>query len=235
MPVMSGCKVQEMYCLRILIGPNFDNMNSIFRSAHVSLEKSLMCSKCHTHNIYYVKLLFVPSAAGNLKNAGQLSQEVTLVFLHSPLPISLCGYKSDDNGVLETETKFNKRIAGLVRLYAAMIQTPSPPWDRRPHLLGVNRGWHWLAAVTRASPEPNLACTILFNFLEVAGWALGRDYGLQFRKALHMLCKDVFPRLKRESATTSGPVARLEGLLQETLRRGHLPKPQGCLGERVWD
>lgn len=149
--------------------------------------------------------------------------------------LSLCGYKSDDNGVLETETKFNKRIAGLVRLYAAMIQTPSPPWDRRPHLLGVNRGWHWLAAVTRASPEPNLACTILFNFLEVAGWALGRDYGLQFRKALHMLCKDVFPRLKRESATTSGPVARLEGLLQETLRRGHLPKPQGCLGERVWD
>ncbi|CAN8015117.1 unnamed protein product [Ixodes persulcatus] len=150
--------------------------------------------------------------------------------------LSLCGYKCSQDGCLETETQFLHRITGLVRLYAAMIQTPAPPWHKgKPHPLGPERGWAWLAATTNATPpSPDLAATLLCTFLEVAGWLLGQVYGRQFRKGLHMLCKDYFPRLKQEAGGTSGPVARLEALLQQVLRRGQVARPDASLGQRVW-
>lgn len=151
--------------------------------------------------------------------------------------LSLCGYKCSQAGCQETETQFLHRITGLVRLYAAMIQTPAPPWhNAKAHALGPARGWAWFANVMSAPPppSPDLAATLLCTFLEVAGWHLGQVYGRQFRKALHLLCKDYFPRLKQEAGGGSGPVARLEALLQQVLRRAQVAKPEASLGKQVW-
>lgn len=40
--------------------------------------------------------------------------------------LRLCGYKRS-GGILEMESLFLKRVTGLMRLYAAMLQTPLPP------------------------------------------------------------------------------------------------------------
>ncbi|XP_037566251.1 mRNA export factor GLE1-like isoform X1 [Dermacentor silvarum] len=153
----------------------------------------------------------------------------------------LCGYKSTESS-LETESQFHRRITGLMRLYAALLQTPLPPWhkpangDRSRQPPGSERGWQWLAlCLNTPTEDPGLAATLICTFLEVAGWALARDYGRQFRKVLHTLCKDYFPRLKQLVKTTSGPISRLEQLLQQVLRKGHLARPEASLDARVWN
>ncbi|XP_075542400.1 gle1 RNA export mediator [Dermacentor variabilis] len=155
--------------------------------------------------------------------------------------LRLCGYKCTESS-LESESQFLRRITGLVRLYAALLQTPLPPWhkpangDRSRQPPGSERGWQWMALCLNTPIEdPDFAATLICTFLEVAGWALARDYGRQFRKVLHTLCKDYFPRLKQLVKTSSGPISRLEGLLQQVLRKGHLAQPEASLGARVWN
>lgn len=152
--------------------------------------------------------------------------------------LRLCGYKLLEENRLETETQFVRRVGGLARLYVAILQTPLPPWhdssggggEGAGAPPGPERVWQWLALCMNAAAairEPSLVATLVSTFLEVAGWALQRDYGHQFRKLLHCLCKDYFPRLKQhKEAASGGPVARLEGLLQQVLRRGQLDRPQ---------
>lgn len=156
--------------------------------------------------------------------------------------LRLCGYKCTQDNNLETESQFLRRITGLMRLYAALLQTPLPPWhkpasdDTSCQPPGPERGWQWLALCMNAPIEdPDLAATLICTFLEVAGWALERDYGRQFRKMLHSLCKDYFPRLKQRVKATSGPIARLEGLLQQVLRKGQLNRPEASRGTRTWN
>lgn len=154
--------------------------------------------------------------------------------------LRLCGYKCDGSN-METESQFLRRVTGLMRLYAALLQTPLPPWhkpldsdmSRQPP--GSKRGWQWLAmCLNTPTEDPNFAATLICTFLEVAGWTLQRDYGRQFRKMLHVLCKDYFPRLKQLVKTSSGPISRLEALLQQVLRKGHLARPEGSLNDQAW-
>lgn len=150
--------------------------------------------------------------------------------------LRLCGYKVLEENRLETETQFVRRVGGLARLYVAILQTPLPPWYNSSSSgegagappPGPERVWQWLALCMNAAiREPSLVATLVATFLEVAGWALQRDYGHQFRKLLHCLCKDYFPKLKQhKEAASSGPVVRLEGLLQQVLRKGQLDRPQ---------
>uniref|UniRef100_A0A1E1XD02 mRNA export factor GLE1 n=1 Tax=Amblyomma aureolatum TaxID=187763 RepID=A0A1E1XD02_9ACAR len=156
--------------------------------------------------------------------------------------LRLCGYKCTQDNNLETESQFLRRITGLMRLYAALLQTPIPPWHKpssgntscQPP--GPERGWQWLALCMNSPIEdPDLAATLICTFLEVAGWALARDYGRQFRKVLHSLCKDYFPRLKQCVKANSGPISRLEGLLQQVLRKGQLDRPEASRGTRTWN
>lgn len=147
--------------------------------------------------------------------------------------LRLCGYKCIEENQLETETQFVRRVGGLAWLYAAILQTPLPPWhseggDNSPP--GPERAWQWMALCMNAPiEEPSLMATLVATFFEVAGWVVARDYGRQFRKLLHCLCKDYFPRLKQKEAASSGPVLRLEGLLQKVLRRGQVARPQASL------
>ncbi|KAK8765291.1 hypothetical protein V5799_032097 [Amblyomma americanum] len=154
--------------------------------------------------------------------------------------LRLCGYKCTQDNNLETESQFLRRITGLMRLYAALLQTPLPSWhrptdpSRQPP--GPERGWQWLALCLNAPVEdPDLVATLICTFLEVAGWVLARYYGRQFRKILHLLCKDYFPRLKQGVKASSGPIARLEGLLQQVLRKGQLDRPEASRGTRTWN
>ena len=54
------------------------------------------------------------------------------------------GYLFNDDGIAEKQDEYLSRMTGLVRTYAALIQSPLFPGSSiHPH--GVAEGWKWLA------------------------------------------------------------------------------------------
>ena len=86
-------------------------------------------------------------------------------------------------GTLESEESYYKRISGIIRLYAAIIQYPVPKdmvsasvsmgpflyicFLFQPHPHGPEHGWAWLANILNAEPRSGITATALLHFLEV--------------------------------------------------------------------
>ena len=81
---------------------------------------------------------------------------------------SLQGYKISDDGKAESEDDFQKRMGGVVRLYAAVIQAEVTIFGTElVHPQGLGHGWMWLARVLNGDPHPSITATALCEFLEV--------------------------------------------------------------------
>ena len=85
-------------------------------------------------------------------------------------------------GALEVDDNYYKRISGVVRLYAAIIQYPVPKEIvscsnnemiygnaafLQPHPFGPEHGWEWLANILNNDPRSGITATALLHFLEV--------------------------------------------------------------------
>ena len=107
------------------------------------------------------------------------------------------GYKVI-GGVLEAEDNYYKRISGIVRLYAAIIQYPVPKEIvsssdnavilndvifSQPHPFGPEHGWEWLANILNSDPRGGITATALLHFLEVCDLLMHAytDTGIQTR------------------------------------------------------
>ncbi|XP_054711374.1 mRNA export factor GLE1-like [Uloborus diversus] len=143
------------------------------------------------------------------------------------------GYHYDSQGVIEKHSNFLLRIGGYVRLYAAIIVSPLPPNSENTHPHGLSWGWKWLSRILNMEPRPDVTATILYHFLDVTGHALQKEYGKQFKKILHILCKDYFAKLKKVGS--SGPVQKLENFLQQTVKKGYISPPEGLLEPGFWN
>ncbi|XP_063754383.1 mRNA export factor GLE1 isoform X2 [Eleginops maclovinus] len=106
----------------------------------------------------------------------------------------ILGYRVDDSGV-EGQDSFLKRMTGMIRLYAALTQLRWPYGSKQgsaPH--GLNHGWRWLAQMLNMEPLADITATLLFDFLEVCGNALMKQYQSQFWKLILLLKEEYFPR-----------------------------------------
>ncbi|CAG0879253.1 unnamed protein product [Darwinula stevensoni] len=131
------------------------------------------------------------------------------------------------NGQVEKQDKFLKRMAGITRLYAGLMVTPSQSGF---HPFGINNAWTWLAEILQLDPRPDITATVLHEFLSVAGNALQMTYQRQFFKLIHVLCTEYLKRLVEVTPKgQGGPVTRLEHFLQQALRSQHFPPPEGML------
>lgn len=144
------------------------------------------------------------------------------------------GYTYNEDGEVEKQDKFLKRMSGIMRLYAALLIT-RPPRERmsRPHPHDLGQGWKWLSSLLNLEPRPDICASLLYDFLEVTGSSLLEQYGRQYRKLLLVICKGYFPRLQKIAVSSSGPVVRLETFLQTILKQGSKP-PQGMLPLNFW-
>ncbi len=79
----------------------------------------------------------------------------------------LQGYKVSSSGAVESEDMYLKRMTGITRLYAAIVQTPCLH-PSKPHPHGLEHGWAWLARVLNMEPQPSITATLLYDFLEVS-------------------------------------------------------------------
>ncbi|KFM81001.1 Nucleoporin GLE1, partial [Stegodyphus mimosarum] len=107
------------------------------------------------------------------------------------------GYRFDRDGNMEEKYKFLNRMSGYMRLYAAIIQSPLPPNSKSSHPHGIEWGWKWLSRTLNMEPRADITATIIFDFLDVTGHALQMIYKKQFKKMLHILCKDYFQKIKK--------------------------------------
>jgi len=145
------------------------------------------------------------------------------------------GYEVKGSDV-ESEDKYLKKLSGIVRLYAACIQTEIPshlPNKVHPH--GLDHGWCWFSRILNLEPRPNVTATVLFDFLEVAGNALLNRYGTQFQKLLILLCQETIPKIESITPSESqSSVVRLKLLLEDVIKNGELNPPEGQLTVQWW-
>uniref|UniRef100_A0A671SAE8 mRNA export factor GLE1 n=1 Tax=Sinocyclocheilus anshuiensis TaxID=1608454 RepID=A0A671SAE8_9TELE len=141
------------------------------------------------------------------------------------------GYRVDDSKV-EGQDSFLKRMSGMIRLYAAIIQMRWPYTGKQgPHPHGLNHGWRWLAQILNMEPLADITATVLFDFLEVCGNALMRQYRGQFWKLILLIIEEYFPRIEAVTSTGQmGSVTRLKQFLETSLRTKQIPAPRSELG-----
>ena len=142
------------------------------------------------------------------------------------------GYNYEDDGQIEKQDKFLRRMTGVMRLYAAVIVS-TPPRGGHPH--GVEHGWAWLCRVLSLQPRPYITATLLYDFLYVAGFALMKSYGKQFIKLLRCFIADYLPRLAAASpAGAGGPLTRLQTFIEGVVASGRIAPPDGLLPPDFW-
>ncbi|XP_056140272.1 mRNA export factor GLE1 isoform X2 [Lampris incognitus] len=147
----------------------------------------------------------------------------------------MLGYRVDDSGV-EGQDSFLKRMSGMIRLYAAIIQLRWPYGSTQttdPH--GLNHGWRWLAQTLNMEPLADVTATLLLDFLEVCGHALMKQYQGQFWKLILLIREDYFARIEAVTSTGQmGSVTRLKHFLEMCLRSKQVSPPKGQLTSAFW-
>uniref|UniRef100_A0A8C8RUS4 mRNA export factor GLE1 n=1 Tax=Pelusios castaneus TaxID=367368 RepID=A0A8C8RUS4_9SAUR len=147
----------------------------------------------------------------------------------------MLGYQVKDSKV-EQQDNFLKRMSGMIRLYAAIIQLRWPYGNKQgAHPHGLGHGWRWLAQILNMEPLSDVTATLLFDFLEVCGNALMKQYQVQFWKMLLLIKEDYFHRI--EAITLSGQMGslmRLKQFLEKCLQQKEIPLPKGSLPSSFW-
>ncbi|XP_057261957.1 mRNA export factor GLE1 [Pezoporus wallicus] len=147
----------------------------------------------------------------------------------------MLGYQVNDSKV-EEQDHFLKRMSGLIRLYAAIIQLRWPYGNKQgPHPHGLHHGWRWLAQMLNMEPLADVTATLLYDFLEVCGNALMKQYQAQFWKIMLLIQDDYCPRI--EAITNSrqmGSLMRFRQFLEECLQQKEIPLPKGTLQSSFW-
>ncbi|NXL83991.1 GLE1 protein, partial [Alectura lathami] len=147
----------------------------------------------------------------------------------------MLGYQFQDSKI-EEQDHFLKRMSGLIRLYAAVIQLQWPYGSRQgmhPH--GLHNGWRWLAQMLNMEPLVDVTATLLFGFLEVCGNALMKQYQVQFWKMIVFIREDYIPRIEAiTSAGQRGSLMRFKQFLEESLQKKEIPLAKGYLQPSFW-
>ncbi|KAK3804425.1 hypothetical protein RRG08_006724 [Elysia crispata] len=155
------------------------------------------------------------------------------------------GYKVDEDGTVEEQDKFLRRMSGLMRLYCAcLVTTPPPPTPggvvrppqghtHFPHPHGLEHGWMWIARTMDQDPHPDATASLIYDLLTSCGMQLLRQYSMQFVKLLYLLYKQYLPKLK-DVAVTNATLGRLEIFLEAALKSGRIPQPEGILPATFW-
>ncbi|CAI9554939.1 unnamed protein product [Staurois parvus] len=134
-----------------------------------------------------------------------------------------------EGSVVEQQDNFLKRMSGMIRLYAAILQIRYPfgtVQGHHPH--GLNYGWRWLAQILNLEPVADVTATLLYDFLEVCGNALMKQYQGQFWKLILLLKDELFPRIKLVTPEGQmGVVVRLSLFLEKIIQQKMIPLPKG--------
>lgn len=142
------------------------------------------------------------------------------------------GYTYNDEGVVEKQDKFLKRMSGIFRLRCAIWIATTPRFLNTSNPHGPRYGWQWLASFINLKPEPDISATLLHDFFHVCGSKFFKCYGRQFTKIIKLISTDYLAIL--QNIDEGGPKTRLEVFLQNVLNTGQIAPPTGILPPNTW-
>ncbi|KPJ13921.1 Nucleoporin GLE1 [Papilio machaon] len=142
------------------------------------------------------------------------------------------GYSYNEDGAVEKQDKFLKRMSGIFQLCCAIWIAKMPKFVNTPNPHGLSHGWKWLASFINLKPEPDICATLLHDFFSVCGSEFYRNYKKQFVKIIKLISSDYLKIL--ENIDEGGPKTRLEVYLQNVLKTGQVPPPSGLLPPNTW-
>ncbi|XP_026760773.2 mRNA export factor Gle1 [Galleria mellonella] len=142
------------------------------------------------------------------------------------------GYTYNEDGVVEKQDKFLKRISGIFQLQCAIWIAKTPRFLNTPNPYSLKYGWCWLASFVNLKPEADISATLLNDFFTICGHEFFKHYGKQFTKVIKLVNTDYLTIL--QSIDEGGPKTRLEVFLQSVLKSGHIPPPNGVLQPNTW-
>lgn len=142
------------------------------------------------------------------------------------------GYTYNDEGVVEKQDKFLKRMSGIFRLRCAIWIAKTPRFLNTPNPHGLKYGWQWMASFINLKPEPDISATLLHDFFTVCGSEFLKNYGKQFVKIIRLVSTAYLKIL--ENLDEGGPKTRLEVFLQNVLNTSHITPPSGLLEPNTW-
>lgn len=142
------------------------------------------------------------------------------------------GYTYSDEGVVEKQDKFLKRMSGIFRLRCAIWVAKTPRFINASNPHGLRYGWQWLASFINLKPEPDICATLLFDFFNVCGSEFLKCYRKQFIKIIELISTQYLAIL--QNIDEGGPKTRLEVFLQNVLKTGHIAPPSGLLAPNTW-
>ncbi|XP_050530357.1 mRNA export factor GLE1-like isoform X2 [Daktulosphaira vitifoliae] len=139
----------------------------------------------------------------------------------------LLGYKIDSAGNIENQDKYLKRMIGIVRFYAALIITS---FKSNQIVLGLAHAWTLVAGILNKNPLVDITATILVEFLQIAGFAMHKIYGIQFIKLLKYIKNEYKKKIQLITPKgCGGPITRLNNLVSKFLESGFISEPKGIL------
>lgn len=142
------------------------------------------------------------------------------------------GYRYNEEGAIEKQDQFLKRVSGIFKLYAAIWVTKMPNCIKAPHPHDLSYAWQWMAAFVNLNPEIDVSATLLCDFLTICGSDFLKYYKKQFNKILKYLIMDYMNELGK--IDNGGPKTRLDVFVQNLEKSNHLSPPVGILSEYVW-
>ncbi|XP_013135638.1 PREDICTED: nucleoporin GLE1 [Papilio polytes] len=142
------------------------------------------------------------------------------------------GYIYNEDGAVEKQDKFLKRMSGIFQLCCAIWIAKMPKFVNTSNPHGLCQGWKWLSSFINLKPEPDICATLLHVFFSVCGSEFYKNYKKQFVKIIKLVSTDYLKIL--ENIDEGGPKTRLEVYLQNVLKTGQVPPPSGLLPPNTW-
>ncbi|XP_034834031.1 mRNA export factor Gle1 [Maniola hyperantus] len=142
------------------------------------------------------------------------------------------GYTYNDEGAVEKQDKFLKRMSGIFRLNCAIWIAKTPRFINASNPHGLRYAWQWLASFINLKPEPDISATLIHDFFTVCGSEFLKNYKKQCIKIIKLLSTEYLRIL--QNIDEGGPKTRFEVFLQNVLKTGHIPPPNGLLPQNTW-
>ncbi|KAJ2352730.1 hypothetical protein GGF43_003678, partial [Coemansia sp. RSA 2618] len=138
--------------------------------------------------------------------------------------LKAAGYKRNDDGDIESEGIYAERMAGMLALFAAIVQMPDI--NGTPNPFPVHHAWTWLARMANMPPRP-ISPLLVQTFLSVAGPTMLRAYGRQMDKLLGVLASAWLAEVAGSSPLAVAGKSNLSTFIDEYRKTGKIRECEG--------
>mgnify|MGYP002787142587 CR=1 FL=1 len=137
--------------------------------------------------------------------------------------ILICPYIDlTHNGTVSFNEDKLEPISGVIHLLGSIVAYSSLPFAKSVTIFDISYGWKFLANILN-KPVSYATSSVVFAFLEVCSYSMWLKYGLNFKRLLITIKKDLAPKLPISSHSANQTML----LLVEELLEDLIGEPDG--------